>query len=159
AIVVYTLTQENDAEPVWKVSMRGTGFRGGIATVRLKLESWGGWLDIDEYYLRNLQTKPAGRGGLKERGSFVLQPPPDWGGAFDVAYVLPLARVGSSVQQRLGLLPSWNEYATCGFSANTLMHVDAGKRTVRRTIHVVPPKGATVATGWGGVTQGEQRSI
>src|SRR5262249_38298481 len=31
-------------------------------------------------------------------------------------------------------------------------------RQVRRTVHIVPPEGMSVASGWGGVSRGEQQS-
>src|SRR5262245_12954875 len=157
AAVVYRIVQQVVADPIWRVTITGKGF-AGAKPVRLHLENWGEWQDEDGYYLRELTAKPAIKREPGKTGDFVLDAPAEWDGAFEMSYTIPLARVGSAIHRRHGLLPCWNEYAACAFSVNTLMHVDAGDRAVRRTAHIVPPEGSSVASGWGGVTAGEQRA-
>jgi hypothetical protein len=156
--VTYKIVQHGQTDPAWKISIIGTGFTGVAKPLRLRMETWGGWLDVDDYYLRGLTSRPPIKRDPGRRGAFVLEAPTAWDGAFEVSYTIPLSRVGSAVQQRLGLLPCWNEYGACGFSVNTLMHVDAGDRKVHGTAHIVPPEGMSVASGWGGLSQGEQQS-
>jgi hypothetical protein len=156
--VTYKIVQRGEKDPRWEISIAGRGFKGMANPVRLRMESWGGWLDVDDYYLRGLTSRPPIKRDPGQRGTFVLEAPGAWDGAFEVSYAIPLARVGSAVQQRLGLLPCWNEHAAFGFSINTLMHVDAGDRKVRRMAHIVPPEGMSVASGWGGISQGQQQS-
>jgi hypothetical protein len=156
--VTYKIVQQGETDPRWKISIIGKGFTGVVNPVRLRMETWGGWLDVDDYYLRGLTSRTPIKRDPDRSGTFVLQTPATWDGAFEVSYTIPLARVGSAVQQRLGLLPCWNEHAAFGFSINTLMHVDAGDRKVRRMAHIVPPEGMSVASGWGGISKGEQQS-
>ena len=158
AAVVYKIVQQGVADPVWRVTITGNGFAGAARPVRLHLENWGEWQDEDGYYLRGLTAKPAIKREPGKIGDFVLDVPAEWDGAFEVSYTIPLARVGSAIHSRHGLLPCWNEHAACAFSVNTLMYVNAGSRAVRRTAHIVPPEGSSVASGWGGVTAGEQRA-
>src|SRR5262245_9665999 len=154
--VTYKIAQQGREDLVWKISIIGTGFQGLVKSVRLQMESWGDWVEVDDSALRARTSRPPIKPVPARRGAFVLEAPAAWDGAFEVSYTLPLARVGSAVHKRLGLLPCWNPHAACGFSINTLMHVDAGDLTVQRAVHIVPPEGMSVASGWGGVSQGEQ---
>jgi hypothetical protein len=158
AAIMYQIVQQGQEEPVWKVTITGTGLAGVTKPVRLRLENWGEWQDVDDYYLRSLTAKPPLKRNPNKAGEFVLEAPVGWDGAFEVSYTIPLARVGSKAHQRHGLLPCWNEHAACAFSINTLMHVDAGDLPVHRTARIVPPAGLYVASGWGGITQGEQQA-
>ncbi len=159
AAVTYKIVQHGKEDPVWKVTITGSGFNGLGKPVRLHLENWGEWQDEDGYYLRELTTTPAIKRDPGKAADFSIEAPTNWNGSFEVRYTIPLVRVGSAVHKRHGILPCWNEHAACAFSINTLMHVDAGGRPVRRTAHIVPPEGLVVASGWGGITQGEQRAV
>ncbi len=156
--VLYRIVQHGINDPVWKISISGKGFAGLDKPLRLRLENWGEWQDVDDYYLRELTAKPAIRRDTSKAGEFLLDVPTGWDGAFEVSYTIPIARVGSAINKRLHLLPSWNEYAAGGYSVNTLMHVDAGDRAIRRIAQIVPPKGLFVASGWGGLSRGEQKA-
>src|SRR5262245_3344171 len=73
AAVTYKIVQAGRDDPVWKVSIIGTGFKGVPNAVRLRMESWGGWLDVDDYYLRGLTSQPPIKRDPGRRGAFVLE--------------------------------------------------------------------------------------
>jgi hypothetical protein len=155
--ITYKLVQEVQPDPRWKVSIAGTGFARLTKPLRLRLVEWGGWPAVDGYYLRGLTAHPPLKPDAERRGEFVLETPASWDGTFEVCYTIPLIPVGSAVQQQHGLLPCSMEGNAGGFSVNTLMQVETGGRDVDISFRVVPPKSMCVATGWGGVTPGEQR--
>ncbi len=159
--ITYMLTQELQPEPVWNVHIVGEGFS---RTPRLRLGTWGGWSQWEGFYIRNLITRPAARDVSLPGGVLEFAESPEWKGAFDVCYHIPILRVGSTVQQHAGLLPSFSGTSSSGFAVNTLMDVlldttrsnaDQPERIIR-IVRIVPPVGASVATGWGGVTKGAQ---
>lgn len=138
--------------------LRATGIDAAAGGVRLVLEDWGEWTDVDAYYLREFRVRPNVRPDPDSRSRFSLDPPPDWDGTLEAEYVLPLARSGSHVQQSKGLLPTHDDCDASGFSINTLFDVSQGEKRLDavRTIRFVAPPDATIATGWGGVSTGLQ---
>src|SRR6266567_7409371 len=156
--IIYTLTEEAAPEPTWSVHIVGKGFS---KLPRLRMKTWGGWSEWEGYYIRNVIARPAARNISLPGGILEFMSQAEWDGTFDVSYQIPLLRVGSRVQQRAALLPSFEGLTSCGFAWNTLMEVIAGTdgsevEMFDRFVRIVPPSGSSVATGWGGVTKQAQ---
>ncbi|MEP6911500.1 MAG: hypothetical protein ABI923_02030 [bacterium] len=156
--LTYTLSQEANPGPVWKIVIVGKEF---TRPPRLRLDSWGDWHDYEKethaHYLRNLKSRPEARNPSLPEGTLEFVDGPNWNGSFEVSYEIPLFRVGSGGP----LLPTFSGANSCGFAINTLMDLvpDSGiqnGRTVERLVKIIPPNGASIATGWRGVTMGTQ---
>ncbi len=157
AEIHYELAHDPSAA-CWRVSLRATAIDPGAGAIRIVLEDWGEWTEIDSLYLRELRVHPA---ALPDPGSpamLVIDTPPGWDGTLDASYVLSLTRSGSRAQQSHGLLPSHEGIDAAGFSINTLVDLMQGEQRLQaqRTIRFVAPPDVTIATGWGGVSRGTQ---
>ncbi|MEQ8764590.1 MAG: hypothetical protein RL885_11730 [Planctomycetota bacterium] len=121
----------------------------------LYLENWGEWLEV-EGYLSELELAPSLARQEGER--FHLERPGRWDGTVRARYTIPLAAHGSPRHEAHGLLP-WRLGETAfSFAHNTMMiPFQKGERVQGEiTVEVVAPKGMTIFTGWGGITEGQQ---
>lgn len=135
----------DERAPLWRVEISA---RGLAEPPELELENWGEWLRLDDYYLRDLVAEPPLE-RQEERQRFRVRVPEEagrWDGELRLAYDLPVVDVASHARERFGLLPFRTGRYTYGFSANTLMAVEAD---AERWIEIVGPPGARIASGFG----------
>src|SRR5262249_47547341 len=93
--ITYTLSEQLKPDPVCNVTIHGTGCANLPRPLRVKLETWGSWSALDGYYLRGLTSQPPLAPDTEHSGEFVVQTPPNWGGALEISYTIPLLPVGS----------------------------------------------------------------
>jgi hypothetical protein len=142
----------------WEAHIRATGLDPTQRGVALELDSWSGWLDVDALYLRALRSDPPIRPQPEAPTRFIVDAPTDWDGSLSVSYAVPLIRRGSRVYSNHLLLPWQTDAYACGFSVSALMRVLCNGQSInaRRTVTLTAPPGATIATGWGGVSMEKQ---
>lgn len=141
------------------VTVRGEGLVG--SEVGLTLPDWGGWVEFDSLYVREMRAEPRARRDMENAGRWVVEVPEGWDGSLEVSYTIPVIDLDSHAAARHGLLP-W-ECRRGGLygaatSRNTLMLVTVGGEIAAREceIEIGAPEGWTVASGWGGVAEGSQ---
>ncbi len=145
------------AHACWRVRFQATGIDRTAGDVCLALQDWGEWTQV-EGYLRDLSVRPPVRADPAAANRFLLDAPPGWDGSLEGSYVLPVAARGSPANQAHGLLPHSDGSTASGFSPNTLVDVLQGGQPLdaQRTLRFSAEPGVSVATGWAGVSSGEQ---
>lgn len=151
--VTYTVMAQHTAGHLWTITVDASGFSNHSGSIILRLDRWGSWLSLGASYVTMRHAQPELRADSTQAGVFVLNPPQNWDGRFELAYDVTVARVGTARQQEFGLLPSWNDYASAGFSANTLFQIETLGPRPRRIIRAVPTEGAVAGTGWCGLSR------
>jgi len=150
---------ESDGAGEWRVTVTGHGFEPAAGPIRLDLENWGEWREVDSYYFRLLSLEPAPAEQLPS-----LLPPFELqaltpGGGFRLQYALRPALLGSAAQSAHGLLPFRAPTYECGQSLNVFLRVRQGESPApAASVELVPPEGAGVFSGWGGASAGAQRA-
>lgn len=138
---------------VLRVSLSAAGLESGPESMRLHLDSWGGWTG-DGGYIGDLATDPPVDRDRNEPTEFTIRPPADWDGRLAVSYAIPVRRIGPGGEGG-GLLPWCDDVNVGAFTINILMDIRRGERPVgaERRVTFVAPEGRTVFTGWGGVSR------
>ncbi len=152
----YELSSDAAAK-CWRVQLRAQGIDPAAGDVRLVLADWGEWTEVDGY-LRELSVRPPVHQDPQSSCTFLVDRPFGWDGTIEGSYALALTRFGSSTQQAHGLLPTYEGRSVAAFSANTLFDVHQGEEPLDavRAIRFVTERDLTIATGWGGLSEGEQ---
>jgi len=161
AEVQYVLTHDPSPEGMcWTVRMSARGLDPARRELALHLSTWGGWDEVDAYYVRGLASSATLRRVEGQTGVWRVELPDFWDGALEVSYRVPLAPRGSRVQARHGLLPWYDAQAgyANGFAVNTLMvpHVAGEPAAGRYSVELRAPAGVAIVSGWGGVSEGTQ---
>ena len=158
ATVHYRLTYIADPEPGrLEIEVSAEGFDRREREVVAFLQNWGEWTEV-EGYLEGLEAEPPlQQPGQAERMRFDL--PRRWNGSLELRYSIALNRHGDDVHRRHGLLPWRLGELGAGFAHNTLPVIYQGGEPVdaRRTVEFHAPENMTIATGWGGLSLGEQQ--
>jgi hypothetical protein len=164
-LVEYRIDATDDGR--WMLRLHATGLDPAHRDVTLELADWGEWQALDAAYLHTIRFEPglastARSAGYSGDGArrFTQQLPADWNGELVAEYALTRLKFGADEHDAHPLLPFDQPSCTQAFLINTLMRVLVDGRPVpaRRTVHIQAPPGATVATGWAGVSTGSQDS-
>jgi predicted metalloprotease with PDZ domain len=146
------------------VTVRGEGFAPDGGQVGLTLPDWGGWVEFDSLYVRGMRSEPRARRDEEAGGRWVIETPEGWDGRLEISYTIPMIDLDSQAAARHGLLP-WEsrrgEVYGAATSRNTLMLVTVGGEVAASEcgVTISGPAGWAVASGWGGVSEGEQRVV
>ena len=142
--------------PSWVVELSAHDLAPERGAIRLDLDDWGSWREVDSFYLEVLESEPPL--AASSAGPWELRTPSDWTGELRVVYRIRPTRLGSRAQKRWGLLPFWTDSYSYGNSRNVFMSVrQAGERLVaKRTLELRAPDELAIFTGWAGLASGTQ---
>ena len=148
ASVHTTITFEPNAAgaPVWDVRVEAKDLEGDV---RIRLEHWGEWNVVDSLYVEWVSCAPP-----------LLEDPPrgeehafdDHDGVLSLHYRLHPTRLGSEVQQRFTLLPTWCPSYSIGFAVNSVVElvVDGEPIDAERSIELRAPADMEIVSDFGG---------
>lgn len=146
-------------QPVWRLSVSGTGFDPQAGAICLVFNSWGDWMEIDSLYIDMVHAQPAIDAELFPGNAVVLQQPPTWTGDFEAEFVLRPTRAGSRANQRFGMLPRWSPSYSFGQTRNVFpaVYQDAGKVDADESVQLLAPQGIAISSGWAGLSEQAQQ--
>lgn len=145
----------------WEMEIAVSGLKSADGPVEFYLEHWGHWEELDAMYFELQDCTPKLNHDQSSIGRWVLRQPKTWNGKALFRYRLRLTRWNSMLQQRYGLLPTFSQSYSFGYSRNTLAEIRQQGEPVegKRIVTLRAPKQMAVVSGWSGRSTGKQEFV